>query len=62
MIKLIFLAIAAAVIVLFLGGFSEQDPEEVRYCEMVQLWKEQKKSGVPINDRAGWPPYRGECQ
>jgi hypothetical protein len=62
MVRIILIAIGIAAIVLVFGGCSEQDPEEARYCEMVSLWKQQAKDGVPINDRAGWPPYRGACK
>lgn len=62
MLRVIFIALAIAVIVIGFEGCSEQDPEEARYCEMVSIWKQQAKDGVPVNERAGWPPYRGACK
>lgn len=62
MVRLILITASIAAIVLVFGGCSEQDQEEARYCEMASLWKQQAKDGVPINDRAGWPPYRGACE
>lgn len=62
MLRVLFIALAVAAIVLVFGGCNDPDPEEARYCEMVSLWKQQTKDGVPINERAGWPPYRGACK
>lgn len=62
MIKTILIAIGIAAIVLVFDGCSEQGQEESRYCEMVSLWKQQANDGVPVNERAGWPPYRGACK
>lgn len=37
---------------------SETEIED-HYCEMVSLWNSQ--SHLPIEQRSGWPPYKGEC-
>lgn len=46
------------------GRFDAEDARVQRdhYCEMVALWKAEAERGVPANDRAGWPPFDGECQ
>lgn len=31
-----------------------------QYCEMVALWH--ADSHLPPEQRAGWPPYDGECK
>ena len=31
------------------------------YCEAVAIWEADAAKGVPVNNRAGWPPYEGEC-
>lgn len=31
------------------------------YCDMVKIWSMQKESGIPENERIGWPPYDGNC-
>jgi hypothetical protein len=46
------------------GHFDVQD-EQVQhehYCEMVAIWEADAARGVPSNDRAGWPPFDGECK
>jgi len=59
-------ALAAALIILVgaLGHFDAQDADDQHnlYCSMVDIWKAEAKAGVPSNDRAGWPPYNGECK
>ena len=32
-----------------------------QYCEMVRLWNMGKQLGIPPEDRAGWPPFDGDC-
>jgi len=38
--------------------------EQEQYCEMVSIWKDQAKAGIPKERRDGWPPYKGDkfCQ
>lgn len=59
-------ALVAALAVLFgiVGHFDAQDADDQHnlYCSMVATWKAEAKAGVPANDRAGWPPYDGECK
>lgn len=46
------------------GMFDMQD-EQVRhesYCEMVGIWNADAARGIPEKDRAGWPPFDGECK
>lgn len=61
------IAALLAVIVLLIAmmpstGRSEAEMAHQRYCRMVQVWKEDARSGVPENRRAGWPPFKGECR
>lgn len=56
-------------IVLFgmVGHFDQENEEfeEQRYCEMVEIWNKDKAAGIPADQRNGWPPFRkGEvsCQ
>lgn len=34
--------------------------QENYYCEMVKLWQDDAARGVRAEDRAGWPPFKGE--
>lgn len=59
-------ALAAAFMILVgvLGHFDAEDADaqHENYCSMVATWKAEARAGVPANDRAGWPPYDGECK
>lgn len=59
-------ALAAALLILVgvVGHFDAEDADaqHENYCAMVATWKAEAKAGVPANDRAGWPPYDGECK
>lgn len=59
-------ALAAAFLILvgLLGHFDAQDADDQHnlYCSMATTWKAEARAGVPANDRAGWPPYDGECK
>lgn len=52
-------AIALAFGVVGTTDYSDQDFTNAHYCEMVALWHSQ--SHIPEEKRAGWPPYKGEC-
>jgi hypothetical protein len=41
---------------------AERDHEWDRYCEMVTLWVADSAAGIAPEHRAGWPPYRGQCE
>lgn len=59
-----FLVVVGAILALGLVGrmdLEEAAAEEALYCDMVARWKAEEAAGVPPNDRAGWPPFRGEC-
>lgn len=43
------------------ADYQEAEKQESIYCQMVAQWEEGKRLGVPEADRAGWPPYDGEC-
>ena len=40
----------------------DEQAQYERYCSMVALWKADAARGAPANDRAGWPPFEGECK
>ena len=42
--------------------YEDQQAERGNYCEMVAVWKADAARGIPANDRAGWPPFDGECK
>lgn len=46
----------------FVSGMDYQDnvQQQSTYCEMVSIWKSEIAEGVPHENRAGWPPYKGE--
>lgn len=51
-------------LVVMLWLLSDNNPDEQRidqkqYCEMVELWNDNKH--LSKEDRPGWPPYKGEC-
>tara|TARA_R110000744_G_C19371646_1_gene562770 strand:+ start:10823 stop:11035 length:213 start_codon:yes stop_codon:yes gene_type:complete len=46
-------------VTLFKSEQEEQQIEQQHYCEMVELWNDNKH--LPKEDRPGWPPYKGEC-
>lgn len=59
-----FKAVGAIIFILFAMGVvgymdaEDAEVEEQRYCEMVDLWKADKKAGIPANERRGWPPFK----
>lgn len=59
-------ALAALLVVLIgvVGHFDAEDSaaQHDHYCSMVATWHAEATKGVPANDRAGWPPYDGECK
>lgn len=59
-------ALAALLVVLIgvLGHFDAEDADaqHANYCSMVATWHAEAAKGVHPNDRAGWPPYDGECK
>jgi len=59
------LAIIGIIIAMGIVGNMDAQEEERQiehYCEMVAIWKADAARGVPANDRAGWPPFDGECK
>lgn len=40
---------------------SDQAIDRGLYCQMVEAWTKDKARGLPPEDRAGWPPYKGPC-
>ncbi|MFW6344779.1 MAG: hypothetical protein ACOC0M_00385 [Halomonas sp.] len=61
MLRILFFA-AALGIVVFAGLLRFYDSQAAAhgaspaYCEMVAIWKEEGRAGVPEADRYGWPP------
>nr|DAQ54382.1 MAG TPA: hypothetical protein [Caudoviricetes sp.] len=60
-------AIGLVALILAVGYVGQDDYEESirqeqQYCEMVAVWKADAARGIPANDRAGWPPFDGECK
>lgn len=56
---------AAFVAVLGLVGhydFQAAECEHALYCEMIAVWEADAARGVAANDRAGWPPFKGDCR
>lgn len=58
--------LATALIILALGIADHLEAQDVHserhhYCEMVAIWEIDANRGIPPEDRAGWPPYDGEC-
>ena len=54
---------AAFLVIAGIAGQSDYEDavmQEKAYCEMVRLWEDEAARGVPTNDRAGWPPFKGE--
>lgn len=45
------------------GNMDHQAEIEDRalYCEMVSIWNADQARGIPAADRAGWPPFDGQC-
>jgi len=64
LLEKIALAAAFTILVGVVGHFDAEDADAQhdQYCSMVATWKAEAKSGVPASDRAGWPPYDGECK
>lgn len=42
------------------SDYEHEIEQEKAYCEMVRIWEDDAARGVPPNERAGWPPYKGE--
>jgi len=59
-------ALAALLVVLIgvVGHFDaeDSDAQHDHYCSMVATWHAEAVKGVQPNNRAGWPPYDGECK
>lgn len=46
-------------------GHYDAEAESVQrshYCAMVAQWEADGRRGLEEQDRAGWPPYKGECK
>ena len=56
------IAVLAALILASAMAPAERDHEWLRYCEMVTLWEADSAAGIAPEHRAGWPPYRGQCE
>lgn len=65
MTRLEVIALIAAFFILFgvVGHFDEEadQADHDNYCEMVSIWNKEAAQNIQVNDRAGWPPYNGEC-
>ena len=61
-ITLALLAIIAVATLLFVD---EPPPDKTEYCEMWGIWHVDRRAGVPIDKRYGWPDpdgkYYKEC-
>lgn len=57
--KITIILIAAA-----LTGCDYDDAKAERqfYCDQVATWHADAARGIPEKDRAGWPPFDGECK
>lgn len=58
MTVLLMLAVAWALGIVVVWDAEEQDSQDDLYCEMVEIWRNNKH--IPEIERPGWPPYRGE--
>ncbi len=58
--------IAGVLALLFVAGCSDTAYEERQqrelYCDMVSIWEADEAQGIRAEERAGWPPYKGECK
>lgn len=74
MLRILIFAVALGVVV-FAGLLRFHDDQAAAhgasstYCEMVTIWKDQARDGVPKADRFGWPPesvqgasFERDCQ
>ena len=62
--QVILIAIALIALAGIVGqsDFEEEQRQQDEYCAMVKVWNEDKARGVSEHDRAGWPPFDGECK
>lgn len=61
--RLMLLALLALFVLMGIAGQSDYEDaveQEKYYCEMVKIWEDDAARRVPPNDRAGWPPFKGE--
>ena len=42
------------------SDYEDAIAQDKAYCEMVRIWEEDAARGVPPENRAGWPPFKGE--
>jgi hypothetical protein len=42
------------------SDYEEAVRQEQHYCDMVRLWEMDAAKGIAPDQRAGWPPYKGE--
>lgn len=45
-----------------LGNNVEDMFEYGLYCSMVEQWNKEEEQKIPLDDRTGWPPFRGQCK
>jgi len=58
-----FVGFAFLLVLMGIAGQSDYEDavmQEKAYCEMVRIWEDDAARGVPPENRAGWPPYKGE--
>ena len=62
--KWVAFAVVAAAIVFALGADDMREARAQRelYCDMVKIWSSQEAQGIRPIDRAGWPPFKGDCK
>lgn len=61
--RLALLALFVLFILMGIAGQSDHEhaiEQENMYCEMVKIWEDDAARGVRPEDRAGWPPFKGE--
>lgn len=61
--RLAFLALMGLFLLMGIAGqmdYEDAVEQENYYCEMVKIWEDDAARGVRAEDRAGWPPFKGE--
>ena len=61
--RLMLLALFAMFILFGIAGnmdYQDELDNQRHYCEMVEIWENDAARGVPAEQRAGWPPFKGE--
>lgn len=44
------------------GDLQDAQADRAHYCDQVAIWQADAARGISEHDRAGWPPFDGECK